>query len=407
MPRFYYTARDAAGAEHEGYRTTGSRAQLAQLLLSDGLNPVRIEVANASGSGGRQGLPDWVPVNRVALHDLELFCRQAHALTRAGVPIVQGLRSLVETTHQVRLRKAVQQVVESLESGRDLSTGMSQHPYVFSNLMVKLVRIGETSGRLEQAFSELAFYLSRERETRKQIKQAIRYPMFVISTIIMAIVILNYFVIPAFAAVFDRFDAELPLPTRILIETSEFSVDHGAWILLGAVLSFLGFRVFIATERGRLWWDRLKLHIPIVGSIMKQALLGRFARALTMSTRSGVPVLDALESIGEATDNAYMERHVNAMRERLERGESLLGAAASTRLFTPLVLQILAVGEETGRVDDMMEEVARFYEQEVDYQLKNLSSTIEPLLIGVVGVLVLILALGVFLPIWDLGTAAL
>ena len=404
MPRFDYRIRTRDGEIENGRAEAENAAALARRLQAAGTPPLGIEpVTETAGTN----TPLRLRGGRPRHEDLELFCRQMHSLTRAGVPIVRGLQGIADTTHNARLAHALRAIAESLESGRELHAAMRDHPRIFPALMTNMVRMGEDTGRMEETFQQLSFYLERERETRQQIKQATRYPIFVMVAIIAAIAIINVVVIPAFAGMFERFDAELPLPTRILMATSAFTLDYWAWMLGGTVAAVLGFRLYIRAGDGRLWWDRSKLRLPVVGSILERALLARFARALTMATRSGVPILEGLDAIGRAVDNAWVADRVGHMREGLERGESLSQAARGTGLFTPLVLQMIAVGEETGQVDDMMEEVARFYEQEVDYELKNLSSAIEPILIGIIGAMVLVLALAIFLPMWDLAGAAL
>ena len=406
MPLFDYRIRTPDGRTESGRAEAENAAALARRLNAGGTPPVGIEsVTDPSGEGTGAGLR--MRGGRPRHEDLELFCRQMHSLTRAGVPIVRGLQGIAETTHNARLSAALRGIAESLEAGRELHAAMREHSAVFPALLINMVRMGEDTGRMEETFEQLSFYLERERETRQQIKQATRYPIFVLTAILAAIAIINVVVIPAFAGMFERFDAELPLPTRILMATSAFTLDYWAWMLGGMVAAVLGFRQYTRSTGGRLWWDRIKLRLPVIGSILERALLARFARALTMATRSGVPILEGLDSIGRAVDNAWVADRVGHMREALERGESLGQAAAGTGLFTPLVLQMIAVGEETGQVDDMMEEVARFYEQEVDYELKNLSSAIEPILISIIGAMVLVLALAIFLPMWDLAGAAL
>jgi MSHA biogenesis protein MshG len=210
-------------------------------------------------------------------------------------------------------------------------------------------------------------------------------------------------VIPTFEKVFSRLDAELPLPTRIILEVSRFSVSYWPYLLLGLVVLGVGVRWFLRTSGGRLFWHRLKLRLPIVGGILLRATLTRFARAFAMSFSAGVPLIQALNLTARAVDNVYVEGRLNLMRNGIERGDTLTRSARTTGMFTPLVLQMLAVGEETGAVDQMMLEVAEFYEREVDYDLKNLTSAIEPILIIFIGGMVLVLALGVFLPMWNLS----
>jgi MSHA biogenesis protein MshG len=274
-------------------------------------------------------------------------------------------------------------------------------------MYVSIVRVGENSGNLEQAFAQLSDYLELERDFRAKLKQALRYPIMVITAMFIAVAILMTFVIPRFAQFFDRFGAELPLPTKIIIGTANFTADWWWVILLALVAAILGFRAWIRTEDGRYRWDRIKLRFPAVGKILFEGAMARFARTFAMTYRSGVPLIQGLTLTARAVENEYIGQAVNDMRTGIERGESLSRTAAATGLFSPLVLQMLGIGEETGDVDSMLTETAEYYEREVDYDLNNLSAYIEPVLLIFLAVLVLILALGVFLPMWDVGRAAL
>jgi len=297
---------------------------------------------------------------------------------------------------------ALDDIADTLESGRDLASGLGRHPDIFPPLYVSIVHVGESTGRLEAAFEQLARHLELEKETRDRIKQAMRYPTFVIVAMAVALAIINLFVIPAFAKVYGSFRLELPLATRILIAVSDFTVQAWPWLLAGLVAAVVAVRLWLQSEAGRRQWDRWKLKLPVVGDIVLRATLARIARAFAMVQRSGVPVIQGITLVARGAGNAYVAERVLMMRNAIERGESLLRAASATGLFTPLVLQMIAVGEETGAVDELLDEVGGFYEREVDYDLRNLSETIEPILIVMMGVLVLILALGVFLPMWDL-----
>ena len=296
---------------------------------------------------------------------------------------------------------------ESLDAGRELSVAMRRHTDVFSFFYLSMVRIGETTGRMEEVFMRLFNHLEFEREMRERVRSALRYPSFVVVAMVIAITVINIFVIPAFAKVFASFNTELPLMTRILIASSNFTIQY--WPLLVGVAAAAGaaFRSYIATAPGRVQWDKWKLKIPIVGKIALKATLARFARSFALSSKSGVPIVQGLSVVAQTVDNAYISSRVEQMRDGVERGESILRTAVNTGVFTPVVLQMIAVGEESGSLDDLMDEIADMYEREVDYELKTLSAQIEPILIVGLAILVLILALGVFLPIWDLGKAAI
>ena len=241
---------------------------------------------------------------------------------------------------------------------------------------------------------------------REQVKSALRYPMFVVIAMAAAIVVINLLVIPAFAKVFAGFGSELPLMTRILLGTSNFFVEWWPLMLAAVVGGAFAFRAWVSTVEGRYRWEAIALRIPIAGKILHKAALARFARSFALGTRSGVPVMQALANSAQTVDNSYIAQRINEMRETVERGESVLRSAIQTRIFTPVVLQMVAVGEESGALDDMMEEIGQMYQRDVEYELKTLGAQIEPILIVALGVMVLILALGVFLPMWDLGKVA-
>jgi len=271
--------------------------------------------------------------------------------------------------------------------------------------MVSIVVVGESTGRLEDAFLQLATYFEQEQETRKRIKSAMRYPTFVIIALVVAMFILNIFVIPTFAQMFNKFNAELPLMTQILINTSNFFVNYWYLLIAAIIGSVFAVRSYIHTKNGRLKWDKYKIRIPIVGGIIERSLLARFSRSFAMILRSGVPMTTGLSLVSEAVDNAFMEHAVIEMRRGIEKGESLLRVSRNSGLFSQLVLQMIAVGEETGRVDELLQEAAEFYEREVDFDLKSLTAKIEPILISIVAGMVLVLALGIFTPMWDMMSA--
>lgn len=405
MPNFIYSARRPSGEQVNGELELASSDAVAAQLSENGLIPIRIQQGIAESGKKKQPFFSLKKrQKRVQIDDLILYCRQMFALTRSGVPMMRSLQGLIESSQNPSLRESLRGVIENLESGRDLSGAMASYPDVFPNLMTRMVQVGESSGNLEQSFEQLADYLEFEKLTREQIKSAMRYPTFVIIAICIAMAILSLFVIPTFEKVFAGFGADLPLPTKVIMGISQFSVTYWPQILAGIVGVAFAVRAYLKTERGCYQWDRYKLKIPIVGSILLRSTLARFARSFSMGYGSGVPLVQALGFTARAIENTYLGGKLDEMRNHLERGETLTRSAASLDIFTPLVLQMLAVGEETGSVDSMLLEVAGFYEREVQYELKNLTSAIEPILIIVIGGMVLVLALGVFLPMWNLGS---
>jgi MSHA biogenesis protein MshG len=334
-----------------------------------------------------------------------LFSRQMYTLLKAGVPIMRALVGLQESTTNKTFANVIREIRESLDAGRELSPSLARQPRIFTPFYVSMIRVGEMTGQLEEVFLRMFHHLEFEKFMREQVKSAIRYPSFVIATMAVAILVINLFVIPAFARVYKGFNAQLPFMTQLLIDFSNFTVAWWPVILIGVIGAVFGFRWWTNTPAGSLTWDEWKLKIPIAGKIVLKATLSRFARSFALASRSGVPVVQALTTVAQTVDNDFVARKVEKMREGVERGESVLRTAIGAGVFTPVVLQMIAVGEESGSVDDMMQEVAELYQREVEYELKTLSSQIEPILIICLAVLVLILALGVFLPIWDLGKA--
>ena len=407
MPSFAYTGRNARGELIKGKVEGNDSGAVADQLLTTGITPVEIRQAAVDAEAGVAGWSVRLFAQRVTLVDLMLFSRQMYTLLKSGVPIMRALGGLEESMINPSFKRVVSDLRSGLDSGRELSACMRRHPAVFSNFYVSLVRVGESTGMLQEVFLRLYEHLEFEKQARERIKGALRYPLFVVIAMVVAVAIINVVVIPAFAKLFQGFNAELPLLTQVLIGVSRFTVHYWPVILAAIIGAVLGFRFWISTPAGRYAWGRLKLRLPIAGTIINKASLARFARSFALSIRSGVPVMQGLSSDAEVVDNDYLAERIERMREGVQRGESVLRTSANAGIFTPVVLQMIAVGDETGELDDLMLEVAELYEREVDYDIKTLAAQIEPILIVFLGVIVLILALGVFLPIWDLSRVAL
>jgi len=405
MPLFDYKARGHRGDLIEGSMEAVSSDAVATQLLEGGITPVDISEAKTATS--KEIRLAALFAEKVTDTDLIQFSRQMHSLTKAGVPILSALHGLAQSTRNPTLSEALRGVTASLEAGRDLATSLSEHPDIFNLFYVSMVRIGETTGQLEEIFLQLGRYLERDKRTRQQIKSALRYPSFVLIAIVVAIAIINLFVIPTFAGVFAKYDAELPLATQVLMAVSQFTVDHWQQVGIALVVAFFGLRYYLGTEDGRYLWDKKKLRIPIAGDIIYRATLARFARLFAMATRAGVPLITALTVVARALENRYVEERILGMQTGIERGESVTRTAAATGMFDALVMQMMAVGEETGSIDTLLAEVAEFYESEVDNDVDKLSARIEPILTVVIAGIVLVLALGVFLPMWNLAGVAI
>jgi MSHA biogenesis protein MshG len=405
MPFFSYKGRNKKGELVKGVLESVDRSALAKHLFSIDITPVAIVPTSAPATGNNLSINLFE--ERVEIIDVMMFSRQMYTLLKAGIPIMSALSGLLSSTKSKALVKVISEIRTSLDSGRELSAALNLHPKVFSGFYVSMIRVGETTGMLDKVFMRLFDHLEFEKFMRGQIKAALRYPSFVMMAMTVAVVVINIFVIPAFAKVFQGLGAELPLMTRILLNFSNFMVSSWPYLLAGSAGGILMFRSYIASDKGKYQWDRFKLRSPLAGPIIHKATLARFARSFALSSKSGVPIMSALTLVAQTVDNDFIAQKVEQMRTGVERGESILRTATNTGVFNPLVLQMIAIGEESGALDDLMEEIADMYQSDVEYEIKNLGAKIEPIMIVFLGILVLILALGIFLPIWDLGKATM
>ncbi len=405
MGLFSYHARDedrnAISGEIEG---RGS-SEVADMLFERGLTPVRIVERRARNRSAPRFQDRFF--NRPQLVDHVFFCRQMYSITKAGVPLHRGLRTLIDSIRNPLLKRALGEVRRKVEEGRTLSETMSAHRSVFPPLMINMIRVGEQTGRLDQVFHELQRNLEMEQVTERQVKAALRYPGLVVAAISIALVIVNLFVIPAFERVFANFHAELPLVTRGLIAMSAWMRAYWPHALAGIAGIMIAIRSWLRTPRGALAWGRWSLRIPLFGPILLKSTMARFSRTLAMCLRSGVALDQALQTVAGVSANRHFSTRIGAMRERIAQGKSLTNAARGTDFFTPLVMQMIMTGEETGRLDEMLDEAADFYEREVAYDVKTLGDYIEPVLLVIVSGMVLTLALGIFLPMWDMARVAM
>jgi MSHA biogenesis protein MshG len=406
MAYFSYQGRNARGELVKGVLEGGDSGAVADQLFNTGITPISIDESTATGGDtAKESFLSRLLEAKISLMDLILFARQSHTLLKSGVPIIRAFAGLQESTPSPAMARVLRDLRDNLEAGRELSVSMGRHPQVFSPLFVALVRVGEMTGKLEEVFFRLFSYYGFEQRIRERIKAALRYPTFVMIAITIAFVVLNIFVIPVFAKLFSSFNAQLPLATRMLLGTSDFFVNYWLVMLIGGAIAAVLVKIYVGTDNGRYAWDRFKLKIPIAGQIIYKATLARFARAFSLSGKSGVPIVQALSVVSQVVDNAYIEQRMVQMRDGIERGESILRTAAASGIFNPIVLQMIAVGEETGEVDTLMQEIAEMYEREVEYEIEGLAAAIEPILLVFIGAMVLVLALGIFLPMWDMANA--
>jgi MSHA biogenesis protein MshG len=405
---FAWRGRNKAGELIQGVVDAPTVDAVAAQLMAGGVIPIAIDVAAEGATPG--GQPNWLEAltaRPIKMEDTLVFTRQLYTLQKAGVPILRALAGLESSTQHPSVVKMLQDVRASLDQGLDLASAFARHPQAFSAFYLAMIQVGELTGKLTEVLRRLAQHIEFELDTRARVKAALRYPIMVVIAMGIALVVINIFVLPKFADIFAHFKAELPLMTRILLGFSDWTVRWWPLLLGGLIALGIALKQWLATPHGRYLWDRLKLRLPVAGPIVFKATLARFARSFSLASSSGVPLSQGMTVVAQTVDNAYMAARVEQMRDGVERGESISRCATAAGVFTPVVLQMIAVGEETGELDNLLVEIAEMYERETDYAIKGLSAAIEPILLTLIGGLVLVLALGVFMPMWDLGQAAM
>jgi MSHA biogenesis protein MshG len=414
MAIYAWRGRNALGEAVSGQLEAMTEGSVAEQLVAGGVVPVQITTsATATDTRSESWLNsanDWlVHISRkpLVVEDILLFSRQMYSLNKAGIPILRALAGLQASAIKPAMVELLKDICSSLDQGRPLSEALARHTKVFGTFYVSMIQVGEMTGQLTKIFLHLHEHLEFERGVGERVKQAMRYPMFVISAMAIAMVVINIFVIPVFAKVFATYSAELPLITRGLLAFSNGMLNWWYVLLPGCIGIVVLTRRYLHTPEGRYRWDTRKLKLPIFGDILLKASLARFARSFALSNQSGVPLGQALTVVAQTVDNAFIGSRIEQMRDGIERGESITHSAIATGIFTPVVLQMIAVGEETGELDDLLLAIADMYERETDYSIKSLSTAIEPLLLVLLGGMVLLLALGVFLPMWSLGDAVM
>jgi MSHA biogenesis protein MshG len=405
MQHFVYEGRNRHGELVKGRIESPNSQAVVQWMNSAGIVPVKIsaQIARSENISLIDKLSGHDSLN---VNDLLIFTRQLGTMVRAGLPMMQALNGMQSATSNRQLSALLGKLREDLDKGLELSTAMSHHPQFFDHYYVSMIRVGEDAGRLEEILDRLFSQLAFERDMRQKIKGALRYPSFVIIAITIAIAILTIFVIPVFAKVYAGMKVELPLLTRMLLAVSSFAVNW--WWAISALLGacFYGAHLAISHPQGRYRWDKFKLSLPLVGSIFTKAGIARFCLSFSIACKSGVPIDQAFSLVAKVVDNAFFEERILGMRDGITRGETMLQIAQNSGIFKSMEMQMIAVGDATGEMEKMMEQVATMYQEELQYDVGRLGDAIEPILLAVMGGLVLMLMLGIFLPLWDLGQLA-
>ena len=399
MTDFEFSGHDENGNKITGKRSALSAESLAEVLARENILPIEINEVQVKEKlfdkaiGGRQ---------KVKQIELQLLCRQLYTLLKAGIPITMAIQRLSETSNNKYLAKVLQDVMKTLNQGYSLVHAFAKFPHVFSNLFLNIIKIGESTGQLDYVFLKLSEYLTLEIDSKKKIQTALRYPIMVIISVVIALLVINVFVVPNFAKMFAKFKGDLPIATKILMTTSDFLINYWMYIIAVTLAIAFAFKTYINTEDGKKHWHYIIIKLPIVGSIINRMYLARFCRLYALMIKSGLSAVDSIVLVGKATGNAYIADKIGKISDFIAKGNSISNACHQTNLFSSLVIQMLSLGEETGQIDDMLDEVGEYYEREVNYDLDRLSDLIEPILLVIMGGMVLILALGVFLPMWNM-----
>ena len=405
MPSFKYRARDHQGKAITGELDGEDRSAVAEQILRLGYIPVDIRPKQKEVRAKKGTTANWADrwMRRVSANEIIYFNRQLALVLSAGVPLLTCLRLMAKQSANDRMRDILMAISDDIEGGSDLSEAMSHYPNVFSDLYVNMVRAGEASGQLEATLNRIAALQEYELENRERVKAATRYPKLVVGTLVMAFFVVVTFVIPTFAKVFKQFGSELPLPTRIMIWLDEFLNNYWLVCLTGLVILAVGIMWWIRTKPGRYWKDWLKVKVPVFGQLITKFILSRFSRIFATLNASGLPIMHTLEISSKTIGNVYYARTLNRVSDEVKRGESLSDALARAGIFPPLLHQMVTIGENTGKLDEVLGKVSDYYDQDVDSAIKRFSILIEPVLIMILAGFVLFLALSIFLPLWDLA----
>ena len=403
MPVYRYKVRDASGQALTGTLAMESKEEIAKHLEGKGYLPISIE---EEGAVRTMLKPETMKARfaKVKDKDLNFFTRQLVTLTKAGVPLLSGLQTLQDQSESAGLKRIIASVLSDLDKGESLSTAFSHHPNVFSELYCAMVRVGEATGQLDEILARLAELGEYDVEMKEKLKTATFYPKLIITVMFCAFLFITTFVLPRFTSFFTQAGVELIASTRFLLWLN-FVLRHYWFLAIGVVGGFIyGLRYFLKTPFGTSVWDRIKLKIPVFGTLFHQFAMSRFARTSAITTRSGVPILEALEIVSHSVGNVHISRDVLRIRESVRAGKGFSKPMSESHFFPPIVVKMVAVGEETGKLDELLLRVSEYYDFEVDNAIKKLTVLIEPILLVVLGGMVLFLILSIFVPLLDYYT---
>ncbi len=419
MPSYYYRARDTLGRAHEGIEVAASEDEVLRALSQMQLTPVLIEARGMSAAAAAKAravgtvLPESAPrpwTQRLLQHGVQqgsvaLFARQLATMMSAGLPLVRALRSIARDQTDARLGRVLEQVGDDVQKGESLATALSRHPEAFGDVLVSLVQTGEVSGTLDEVLDHTAGYLERAELLRLKVQAALRYPTFILSFAAAVLAAMFFKIVPMFSEIYSRFGVQLPAPTRLLLGISSALTSNALLVAALIAAAVFLFVMWHRTEAGRVKFDAMKFQLPLFGSLIRMYAMTRYARTLGILLGSGTNILYALRVLRPIPGNRMLGRAIDSVRTQVEGGASLSRAMAETGAFPDMLVQMTATGEETGRLNDMLSRTADFYEQRVNAKVEGLSSLVEPVAIVLLGLVIALMLVALYLPIFNLGHA--
>lgn len=399
MPSFEYKAVAPSGQIVTEVLDAPNEQSVSKEIFSKGYRPVAIKKRRETKVSTGGGVVLFQ--SKIKTEEIVLFTREVVTLLRAGVPMLTALEALSAQSSK-NMGEVLNKIYVDVMSGKSFSQALGQHPKTFSKLYVNSVYAGEMSGSLDEVLDRMASVLQHDEEVKKKVKSAMRYPIIVVVAMMAAFLVITTMVIPKFALIFASFKMQLPLATRLLLGASKIVKQYVFFILGGLASGVIAFKWYTKTHKGRLWWDSIKMKMPIIGNLVTKSSMARFTKMFETLNRSGLPILQTLNTVASAVGNTVIENTIKRVAGGVEQGQGISGAMKKFGLFPPMVVRMISIGEQSGSLDDMLGSVASHYDMEVEYAVKGLTSMIEPILTLVLGGAVLVMALGVFLPMWNM-----
>lgn len=400
MKEFKYTARSATGKQSKGSVNAINRIEATNELRKKGLTLLTIEE-----SGKKKGFFSSTPTKKASTQDLVIFTRQLSTMISAGIPLLECLEVLQEQCDKPGLKLVLGEVIEKVRSGSDFSEAITSYPRVFSKIYINMIKAGEASGQLDIILVRLAEFLESAEALKAEIKSAMTYPVISLTLILLIVVGLMVFIIPQFEKIFTGLGIDLPLPTRVLMIMSLIMKSYWwAW-LPGIVGLIIGFMAIIKTDKGSYYYDLLSMKMPVFGDLFMKVAISRFSRTFATLIKSGVPILGALEIVAATSGNRIIEDAINNAKENVRKGETLSEPLSRSKVFPPMVTRMIGIGEKSGSLEALLEKISEFYDQQVSAAVDGLTSMIEPLMIGMMGVIVGGIVIAIMMPIFEIQKA--